>query len=44
MRPVSSGDSQMVRAAYLAMHLTIWFVIVPFSLASLFTGLIDARA
>jgi hypothetical protein len=39
---VSSGDSQMVRAAYLAMHLTTWFVIVPLSLASLLTGLIDA--
>jgi hypothetical protein len=39
---VSSGDSQMVRAAYLAMHLTIWFVIVPLSVASLLTGLVDA--
>src|SRR5215212_9945018 len=39
---VSSGDSQMVRAAYLAMHLTTWFVIVPLSLASLLTGLVDA--
>jgi hypothetical protein len=39
---VSSGDSQMVRAAYLAMHLTTWFVIVPLSLASLLTGLVDS--
>ena len=39
---VVSGDSQMVRAAYLAMHLTTWFVIVPLSLASLSTGLIES--
>jgi hypothetical protein len=31
---------QMVRAAYLAMELTGWFVIVPLSLASLPTGLV----
>jgi hypothetical protein len=29
----------MVRAAYLAMELTGWFVIVPLSLTSLLTGL-----
>jgi hypothetical protein len=39
---VTSDDSQMVRAAYLAMHLTTWSVIVPLSLASLLTGLIDS--
>jgi hypothetical protein len=39
---VTSQDSQMVRAAYLAMHLTTWFVIVPLSLASLLTGLVDS--
>jgi hypothetical protein len=39
---VMSNDSQLVRAAYLAMHLTTWFVIVPLSIASLVTGLIDA--
>jgi hypothetical protein len=39
---VTSQDSQMVRAAYLAMHLITWFVIVPLSLASLLTGLIDS--
>src|SRR5438552_14311071 len=39
---VTSQDAQMVRAAYLAMHLTTWFVIVPLSLASLLTGLVDS--
>ena len=39
---ISSDDSQIVRAAYLAMHLTTWFVIVPFSLASFFTGLVES--
>jgi hypothetical protein len=39
---VSSQDSQMVRAAYLAMHLTTWFVIVPFSFASFLTGLVES--
>jgi hypothetical protein len=39
---LSSQDAQMVRAAYLAMELTGWFVIVPLSLASLPTGLIMA--
>lgn len=32
----------MVRAAYLAMELTGWFVIVPLSLASLLTGLVQS--
>jgi hypothetical protein len=32
----------MVRAAYLAMDVTGWFVIVPLSLASLLTGLISS--
>jgi hypothetical protein len=39
---VTSHDAQIVRAAYLAMHLTTWFVIVPLSVASLLTGLVDA--
>src|SRR5262245_36514651 len=38
---LSSSDSQMVRGAYLAMHLTTWYVIVPFCLASLLTGVVD---
>jgi len=39
---LTSPDAQMVRAAYLAMGLIAWFVIVPFSIASLLTGLIQA--
>src|SRR5205814_8091122 len=39
---VTIHDPQVVRAAYLAMHLTTWFVIVPLILASLFTGLVDS--
>jgi hypothetical protein len=37
-----SQDAATVRSAYLAMELTGWFVIVPLSLASLLTGLIQA--
>src|SRR6266567_4486110 len=37
---LASQDSQLVRATYLAMELTGWFVIVPLSLASLPTGLV----
>lgn len=37
-----SQDAQMVRAAYLAMELTGWCVIVPLSLASLLTGLVQS--
>jgi uncharacterized membrane protein len=39
---LTSRDAQMVRAAYLAMELTGWFVIVPLSLASPLTGLIQS--
>lgn len=39
---LTSQDAQKVRAAYLAMDLTGWFVIVPLSLASLLTGLVQA--
>ena len=39
---VSSQDPQIVRAAYLAMHLITWFVIVPLSLAALFTGIVQS--
>ena len=39
---LSSDDSQLVRAAYLTMELTGWFVIVPLSLASLLTGLVQS--
>jgi hypothetical protein len=37
---LTSQDAQLVRAAYLAMDLTGWFVIVPLSLASLPSGLV----
>lgn len=39
---LTSQDAQMVRAAYLAMELTASFVIVPLSLASLLTGLVQS--
>ena len=39
---LTSQDAQTVRAAYLAMELTGWFVIVPLSLASLLTGLVQS--
>ena len=39
---LTSQDAQMVRAAYLAMGVTAWFVIVPLSLASLLTGLVQS--
>lgn len=35
---LTSHDPQMQRAAYLAMKLTAWFVIVPLAFASLLTG------
>jgi hypothetical protein len=37
-----SQDELMVRGTYLAMELTGWFVIVPFSLAALATGLVQS--
>jgi hypothetical protein len=37
-----SQDVQMVRAAYLAMELTTWFVIVPFAFLSLLTGIVSS--
>lgn len=37
-----SQDPQLVRVAYLAMELIGWFVIVPFSLLSLSSGLVQA--
>lgn len=39
---LTSQDAQMVRAAYLALELTARFVIVPLSLASLLTGLVQS--
>jgi len=37
---LTSQDTQMVRAAFLAMNVTGWYVIVPLCLASLLTGLV----
>lgn len=39
---LTSRDTLLVRAAYLAMELIAWFVIVPLSLASLLTGLVSS--
>ena len=39
---LTSRDTARVRAAYLAMELTGWFVIVPLSFASLLTGLVQS--
>ncbi|MGH6897166.1 MAG: hypothetical protein ACREJ5_11565 [Geminicoccaceae bacterium] len=39
---LTSQDAQMVRAAYLAMELTTWSVIVPLSFASLLTGAVQS--
>ena len=39
---IASHDVQLVRTACMAMALTTWFVIVPFSLTSLATGLVQA--
>jgi uncharacterized membrane protein len=39
---LTSQDALRVRAAYLAMELTSWFVIVPLSLASPLTGLVQS--
>jgi len=39
---LTSQDAQSVRAAYLAMELTAWFVIVPLSFASPLTGIVQS--
>lgn len=39
---ITSSDVQRVRAVYLAMELTVGFVIVPLALASLLTGLVSS--
>jgi hypothetical protein len=39
---VTSHDARMVRAAWVAMELTGWYVIVPLALASLLTGIVMA--
>ena len=39
---LNSRDAQIVRAAYLAMEVVGWFVIVPLSIASLLSGLVQS--
>jgi hypothetical protein len=39
---LTSQDAQTVRGAYLVMELTGWFVLVPLSLTSLLTGLVQS--
>ena len=39
---LTSQDAQRVRAAYVAMDLIAWFVILPFCFASLLTGLVQS--
>ena len=39
---LASQDVQIVRAAYLVMEMTGWFVLVPLSFASLLTGLVQS--
>src|SRR3954469_7202290 len=39
---VTSPDPQTVRAAWIAMELTGWYVIVPLALAALLTGIVMA--
>jgi len=39
---LTSQNAQLVRAAYLAMELTGWFVLLPLAVASLLTGLVQS--
>lgn len=39
---LTNQNTQITRAAYLAMELSGWYVIVPFCLASLLTGIVQA--
>ena len=39
---LTSRDAQMVRAVYLVMDLTAWYVIVPLCFASLLTGFVSS--
>jgi hypothetical protein len=39
---LTSTDIQMIRAAYLSMELIGWLVIIPFSLAAVFTGIVQS--
>jgi len=39
---LTSQDRELVRAAYLAMDVTTWFVIVPLALVSLLSGVVSS--
>lgn len=39
---LTSTQSELVRASYIAMDLSAWNVIIPLSLASLFTGIVQS--
>jgi len=39
---LTSQDAQVVRAVYLVLDLTAWYVIVPLCLASVLTGLVSS--
>ena len=39
---LANSDATTVRSVYLVMEATAWFVLVPLSLASLFTGVVQA--
>ncbi len=39
---LTSQDAQIVRAAYLALEVTGWYVLIPLALASLLTGLVQS--
>ncbi|HET6243187.1 MAG: hypothetical protein H0V01_01355 [Bacteroidetes bacterium] len=39
---ITSQDTLLAHSAYLAMELSAWFVIIPFCLASLITGIVQA--
>lgn len=39
---VTSRDVQLVRAAYLGMELTVWYIIVPLALTSVLIGVVNA--
>jgi hypothetical protein len=41
---LTSEDAQLVRAVYLAAEPITWFVIIPFALASLVTGMVQSLA
>lgn len=37
---LTSRDNQLARSSLIAMELSTWFIIVPFCLTSLFTGVV----